>query len=391
MYKNKLSWLSLLFILSCIHAPQRGSQRNSSVLPGATQQAAYLPLLQGKRVALVVNNTSCVGESHLVDILLDAGIAAQKVFAPEHGFRGDSGAGEFIVDAVDSATGLPIVSLHGTVRKPTQAMLEDVDVVVFDIQDVGVRCYTYLSTLHYMMEACAEHQRPLIVLDRPNPNGHYVDGPVLDPAFQSFVGKHAIPMVHGMTLGEMACMINGEGWLQDQLRCTLTVIPVKKYTHQTPYSLPIPPSPNLPNDQAVALYPCLSFFEGTTISTGRGTPFPFQVLGYPSSSFGTFQFTPISLPAQAKHPKHQDQCCFGIDLRNEQRPQCLDLQYLLRFFQLATAQGEPFFGPTFDIHAGSEQLRQQMEAGCSEEEIRNSWQKSLKMYRTMRKKYLLYD
>jgi uncharacterized protein YbbC (DUF1343 family) len=391
MYRKQFVWPSLWFMLSCIHPPQREPQPTGPVLPGATQQAAYLPLLQGKRVALVVNQTSCVGEDHLVDLFLCAGIAVQKVLVPEHGFRGDGEAGELIVDGVDSATGLPIISLYGAVRKPTQAMLEGVDVVVFDIQDVGVRCYTYLSTLHYVMEACAEHQRPLMVLDRPNPNGHYIDGPVLDLAFQSFVGKHAIPLVHGMTLGEMACMINGERWLRGQLQCTLTVIPVRNYTHQTLYALPIMPSPNLPNDQAVALYPCLSFFEGTTISTGRGTPFPFQVLGYPSPSFGTFQFTPVSLPNQAKYPKHQDQCCFGIDLRNAQRLQCLDLQYLLHFFQLVTARGEPFFSPTFDIHAGSEQLRQQIEAGCSAEEIRASWQEGLKAYSAMRQKYLLYD
>jgi len=380
-----------LLMLSCTTVLQLGPQSDSPVLPGATQQAAYLPLLQGKKVALVVNQTSCVGEGHLVDVLLDADIAVQKIFAPEHGFRGDSGAGESVADAVDPATGLPVISLHSAVRKPTRAMLEEVDVVVFDIQDVGVRCYTYLSTLHYVMEACAEHQCPLIVLDRPNPNGHYIDGPVLDPAFRSFVGMHSIPVVHGMTLGEMACMINGEGWLQDRLQCALTVVSVKNYTHQTPYALPMPPSPNLPNDQAVALYPCLSFFEGTTMSTGRGTSFPFQVLGYPASTFGTFQFTPMSLSPHAQYPKYQDQCCFGIDLRHERRPLRLNLQYLLHFFQLAIAQGVPFFRPNFDIHAGSGQLRQQMEAGCSEEEIRASWQERLKAYSAMRKQYLLYD
>jgi uncharacterized protein YbbC (DUF1343 family) len=294
MYKKRLSGLfvPLLLMLSCMTVPQRGSSPGCLVLPGATQLAAYLPLLQGKKVALVVNATSCVGPKHLVNVLLDAGIAVQKVLAPEHGFRGDHGAGKFIDDTVDPSTRLPIISLYGAVRKPTQAMLADVDVVVFDIQDVGVRCYTYLSTLHYVMEACAVYQCPLLVLDRPNPNGHYVDGPVLDLAFQSFVGKHPIPVVHGMTLREMACMINGEGWLQDHLQCALTVILVKRYSHQTPYALPIPTSPNLSNDQDVALYPCLSFFEETTISTGRSTPFPFQVLGYPDPSFGTFQFTP---------------------------------------------------------------------------------------------------
>ena len=381
----------LLFVFSCLSVPQRSSTSNGPVLPGAIQQATYLPLLQGKKVALVVNSTSYVGATHLVDVLLAQDIDVRKIFVPEHGFRGDHGAGEWVNDAVDPSTGLPLIALYGAVKKPTQAMLEDVDVVVFDIQDVGVRCYTYLSTLHYVMEACAENQCPLIVLDRPNPNGHYVDGPVLDLSFQSFVGKHAIPMVYGLTLGEMAYMINGEGWLRDQLQCALTVIVVKNYTHQTPYSLPIPPSPNLPNDQAIALYPCLSLFEGTTISTGRGTPFPFQVLGYPDPSFGTFQFTPISMPGKALSPKHQDQCCFGIDLRDAPQPYCFDLQYLLRFFQLATAQGLSFFGPTFDIHAGSEVLRQQMETGYSEEEIRASWQQDLKSYHVIRNKYLLYD
>jgi uncharacterized protein YbbC (DUF1343 family) len=391
MYKKQLSWLPLLLMLSCMTVPQSGSKPNSLVLPGATQLPAYLPLLHGKKVALVVNPTSCVGARHLMDVLLDQGIAVKKVFAPEHGFRGDSGAGKLISDAVDPTTGVPIISLYGAVRKPTQEMLADVDVVVFDLQDVGVRCYTYLSTLHYVMEACAAYERPLIVLDRPNPNGHYVDGPVLDLAFQSFVGKHPIPVVHGMTLGEMACMINGEGWLQDQLRCDLTVIPVKHYTHQTPYALPISPSPNLPNAQAVALYPCLSFFEGTTISVGRGTSFPFQVLGYPDPIFGTFQFTPVSLHGKEQYPKHQDQHCFGMDLRNAQRPHCLDLRYLLRFSRLATAQGVSFFGPTFDVHAGSKLLRQQLEAGRSEEEIRASWQEGLKVYGALRKKYFLYD
>lgn len=388
MYKKRFLSLFLLHVLSCRTV---SPCRSSPVLPGAAQLAAYLPLLQGKKVALVVNAASCVGARHLVDVLRDEGVTVQKIFAPEHGFRGDHGAEKWIDDAIEPSTGLPIVSLYGAVKKPSQEMLEDVDVVVFDIQDVGVRCYTYLSTLHHVMEACAAYQCPLVVLDRPNPNGHYVDGPVLDLAFQSFVGKHPIPVVYGMTLGEMACMVNGEGWLRDQLRCALTVIPVKHYNHQTPYSLPLPPSPNLPNDQAVALYPCLCFFEGTTISTGRGTPFPFQVLGYPAPNFGSFQFTPVSLPGQAPSPKHQDQCCFGIDLRSAPRPAYLDLQYLLRFFRLATAQGVSFFGPTFDIHAGSALLRKQMEAGCSEEEIRASWQVDLKAYKGIREKYLLYD
>jgi len=388
MYKKQFLSLLLLHMLSGMAVLPR---RATPVLPGAARLATYLPLLQGKKVALVVNATSCVHGKHLVDSLRDEGITIQKILAPEHGFRGDHGAGKWVDDAVDPGTGLPIVSLHGAVKKPSQEMLADVDIVVFDVQDVGVRCYTYLSTLHEVMEACAAYRCPLVVLDRPNPNGHYIDGPVLDLAFQSFVGKHPIPLVYGMTLGEMACMINGEGWLRDRLQCALTVITMAHYDHQTPYSLPIPPSPNLPNDQAVALYPSLCLFEGTTISTGRGTPFPFQVLGYPASSFGIFQFTPVALPGKAPSPKHQDQCCFGIDLRGAPRPSCLDLQYLLRFSRLATAQEITFWGPTFDIHAGSALLRQQIEAGCSKEEIRASWQADLKAYKEVREKYRLYD
>lgn len=388
MHQKQLSGLLLgltfIFFASLHPSPQ-------PVLPGAAQLQAYLPLLQDKKVALVVNATSYIGAKHWVDVLLEQGITIQKVFAPEHGFRGDYEAAQAFNDTKDPTTGLPILSLYGQVKKPTQAMLADVEVVVFDIQDVGVRCYTYLTTLHYVMEACAAYQVPLIVLDRPNPNGHYVDGPVLDLKFQSFVGQHPIPLVHGMTLGELARMINGEGWLQDQQQCNLKVIPVVNYTHQTPYSLPRPPSPNLPNDQAVALYPSLVLFEGTFISAGRGTPFPFQVIGYPDTSFGHFQFTPVSMPTKALNPKHQNQLCFGLDLRKTPPPSRLDLQYLLHFYQQARARSLRFFGPTFNMHAGSEQLRQQLEAGLSEAAIRNSWQKELAVYKAKRKKYLLYE
>ncbi|MEL6412849.1 MAG: DUF1343 domain-containing protein, partial [Bacteroidota bacterium] len=294
-------------------------------------------------------------------------------------------------DSVDPCTQLPIVSLFGNTKQPTAAMLTDVDVVVFDVQDVGVRCYTYLSTLHYLMNACAAHGVSLMVLDRPNPNGHYVDGPVLDSNFCSFVGKHPIPIVHGLTLGELANLINNEGWLQAQRRCELTVIPMMHYTHQTPYSLPIPPSPNLPNDQAVALYPHLVLFEGTTISTARGTAFPFQAIGYPALGFGAFQFTPRSLPDKAPHPKHQDQPCYGIDLRGVPAPHYLDLQHLVHYYQIAQEQGLPFFGPTFDIHAGSDVLRKQLEEGLSEAAIRASWQEPLNRYKALRQQYLLYD
>lgn len=385
---KKLFWILLCPAVSCPIPPQCSPQ---PVLPGATQMEAYLPLLKKKRVALIANTTSCIGEKHLVDMLLAKNIALKKVFTPEHGFRGNSGAGEAVVNSKDVVTGLPLISLYGKRKKPTQEMLADVDVVVFDIQDVGVRCYTYLTTLHYVMEACAAYQIPLIVLDRPNPHGHYVDGPVLDQQFQSFVGKHPVPIVHGLTLGELASMINGEGWLQDEIQCDLTVIPVANYTHQIPYSLPIPPSPNLPNDQAVAMYPSLVLFEGTTISAGRGTSSPFQVLGYPEASFGNFQFTPVSMPGKAQHPKHQDQVCCGVDLRTVAVPNRLDLQHLIHFYQQTKALALPFFGPTFNIHAGSEQLRNQLEAGLSEAEIRASWQQALAVYAAKRKKYLLYE
>lgn len=388
MHKKKLLCSLLGLMLSCMAPPQRSPQ---PVLSGASQMEAYMPLLQDKRVALVANSTSCIGEKHLVDVLLAQGIQLQKVFAPEHGFRGYNGAGESFEDAVDPVTGLPLVSLYGKTKKPTQEMLANVDVVVFDIQDVGVRCYTYLSTLHYVMEVCATYQVPLIVLDRPNPNGHYVDGPALDLKFQSFVGKHAIPLVHGLTLGELAHMINGEGWLRDGLQCDLRVIPVANYTHHTPYLLPIPPSPNLPNGQAVAMYPSLVLFEGTTINAGRGTPFPFQALGYPDASFGDFQFTPVSMPGKALHPKHQGQVCFGFDLRKTMAPHRIDSQYLIHFYQQAKALGLPFFGPTFDIHAGSNVLRNQLEAGLSAEAIWTSWQPALQAYKVKREKYLLYD
>ncbi len=382
--KQQLPWLYLLVILGC-------ETTKSPATPGATQLSAYLPLLRGKKVALVVNATSCIRDKHIVDVLLRRGIAIRKIFAPEHGFRGDKGPWEAFDDSVDPVTHLPIISLHGKVKEPTQAMLDDVDIILFDIQDVGVRCYTYLSTLHNVMQACAIHQVPLVVLDRPNPNGHYVDGPVLDPAFQSFVGKHPIPLVHGLTLGELAQMINGEGWLQSAQQCDLTVIPVANYTHQTPYSPPIPPSPNLGNDQAIALYPTLVLFEGTTISTARGTTFPFQAIGYPDEAFGTFQFTPVSVPNKAPNPKHKGQPCHGIDLREAPKPQHLDLQYLLRFYQMAKAKSLPFFATMFDAHAGSDQLRKQLEAGCSEAEIRASWQQRLDDYNARRKQYLLYD
>lgn len=362
--------------------------------PGAYQMDRYLPLLQDKRVALVVNQTSMVNDSHLVDTLLARDITITNVFAPEHGFRGEADAGEKIKDSVDPQTGLPIISLYGSNKKPAPEQLNNVDVVLFDIQDVGTRFYTYISTMHYMMEACAENNKQLIILDRPNPNGDYVDGPLLEAEHQSFVGMHPIPVVHGLTVGELAGMINGEGWLKGGIQCDVEVVTVKDYTHDTPYPLPVRPSPNLPNDQSIQLYPSLCFFEGTVMSIGRGTYFPFQVIGYPNEDFGPFSFTPKSIDGMAKSPKLEGKKCYGVDLRNIETGRGMNLEYLIDFYNKYTTatkdKQKSFFTSFFTLLAGTEKLQQQIEAGLSEEEIRKSWESDLTAYKDMRKKYLLY-
>ena len=379
--------LLLSLALGCmVMAAYAGPQ----VITGAEQVDLYLPQLKEKRIALVANQTSTINAVHLVDTLLGHGITLQKLFAPEHGFRGNVDAGQHIADTVDKRTHLSIISLYQKNKKIMQAMLADVDCVVFDIQDVGVRFFTYISTLHEVMEACAIASKPFILLDRPNPHAGYIDGPVLDKEFQSFVGMHPIPIVYGLTIGELALMINGEGWLGDGLQCNLTVIPLKHYTHQTPYSLPINPSPNLPNDQAIALYPCLGLFEGTIVSMGRGTAFPFQVIGYPDARWGSFTFTPVGIPGKAATPKYQDKTCFGRDVRSVPPVRLIRLDYLLQSYKLATEQGLNFFEASFDAHAGTKLLRQQIQAGWSEESIRASWQNELDNYKKLRKKYLLY-
>ncbi len=355
---------------------------------GAEQFLQYLPLLEGKRVGLVVNHTAHIGRKHLLDTLLARGVQVQKIFVPEHGFRGEADAGENIDNSYDRATGLPIVSLYGNQKKPAQAHLADIDLILFDIQDVGARFYTYISTLHYVMEACAEQQKQLLVLDRPNPHGDYTDGPVLEKEFASFVGLHPIPVVYGLTMAELANMINGEGWLANSLQCPLLIVPMRHYQRSKRYSLPLPPSPNLPNDQAIALYPSLCFFEGTIISVGRGTPSPFQVLGYPHRAFGDFEFRPQ--PGKgAKKPLHDNQLCYGIDLRQATIARRLDLQYLIDFYQKAPDKKQ-FFTNFFDKLAGNSTLRKQITDGLSEEEIRASWKKDLENYHTIREKYLIY-
>ncbi len=365
-------------------------KEDKKLLLGAERKDIYLPLLKNKSVGLLVNHTSRVGNEHLVDILLKDGIAVKAIFAPEHGFRGTADAGEQVKDGLDEKTGIPVFSVYGKTRKPTPEMLSGLDVVIFDIQDVGTRFYTYISSMHYMMEACAENGVSMIVFDRPNPNGHYIDGPVREPEFKSFVGMDPIPVVHGLTVCELAKMINGEGWLGEGLQCDLTVVPMKNYRHSMPYSLPVKPSPNLPNDQSVALYPSLCFFEGTKMSVGRGTPFPFQVVGYPDPRFGEFTFTPKSIEGMAKHPKLEGQQCYGVDLRNAPKPDKIDLSHLIRFYNLWD-KDEPFFNNYFEKLAGTATLRRQIEKGLPEAEIRASWQTGLDDYKKLRRKYLLYD
>jgi uncharacterized protein YbbC (DUF1343 family) len=350
----------------------------------------FLPLLQQKRVALVVNNTSLVGSTHLADTLLSRGVMIKKIFAPEHGFRGTADAGEDVKDGTDTRTGLPLVSLYGNNKKPTPEQLADIDIVIFDIQDVGVRFYTYISTMHYLMEACAENNKILLVLDRPNPNGSYVDGPVLEPEFKSFLGMHPIPLVHGLTVGELGNMINGEGWLAGQKKCLLKVIPMKNWKHSDRYSLPAKPSPNLPNDQAIVLYPSIGLFEGTVISLGRGTQMPFQVLGHPDLKDMPFEFTPVSITGMSKNPPHENKVCHGIDLRNVSFEPHLTLKYLIDFYNAFPDKNKFFNAASFDKHLGTSKFRQQVISGLTEEEIRASWKSDLDKYLAMREKYRLY-
>tara|TARA_R110002012_G_scaffold11368_2_gene51344 strand:+ start:13738 stop:15048 length:1311 start_codon:yes stop_codon:yes gene_type:complete len=362
------------------------------IVTGAEQFPLYASFLENKNVGVVANQTSFLENEnqHLVDFLISKNVIVKKVFAPEHGFRGTADAGEHVKDGVDSKTGVPLISLYGNNKKPSQEQLKGIDVVVFDIQDVGARFYTYISTLHYVMEACAEAGIPVIVLDRPNPNGHYIDGPILEAANQSFVGMHPIPVVHGMTIGEYAKMINGEGWLKNKMKCELTVVEIENYTHDTPYALPIKPSPNLPNDQAINLYPSLCFFEGTFINAGRGTDMQFQVFGAPSlpASKYTFEYTPQSNEG-AKNPKFNGQLCHGKDLRKEPRLNKINLEWLIYAYN-ANGKKKDFFNSFFVKLAGTDKLQQQIEQGLTAEEIRDSWKDGLARFKKIREKYLLY-
>lgn len=361
------------------------------IIPAADLTTNYLSLLEGKKVGIVGNQTSVIGQTHLVDSLLSLGINVVRVYSPEHGFRGDADAGQKINHEVDQKTGLQIVSLYGKNKKPTREQIKDLDILLFDIQDVGVRFYTYISTLHYVMEAAAEASIPVIVLDRPNPNGHYVDGPVLDAKFESFVGMHEVPVVYGMTIGEYAKMINGEHWLEDSVVCDLTVIPCKGYNHSSEYNLPIAPSPNLRTANSINLYPSLCFFEGTIVSVGRGTETPFEIYGHPKFKKGDFNFTPVS-SFGSKHPKLENQKCKGYDLTNtRERKSQLDLGYLINAnnqLEGITWIDNPKF---FNLLAGNDVLIEQIKKGLSEDEIRQTWQDDLNQFKLIRSKYLMYD
>ena len=392
-FKSTYLFLFLLLNFQLISYAQSSELK---IETAAARTGLYVNLLKGKNIAVVANQTSVIFKEiyknkqearHLVDSLLMLGIEVKKVFAPEHGFRGKADAGEVVKDGFDTKTGLQIISLYGKNKKPSATQLKGIDIMVFDIQDVGARFYTYISSLHYVMEACAEASIQVIILDRPNPNSHYIDGPVLKAKHKSFVGMHKVPVVYGMTIGEYGKMINGEKWLKNGIQCDLKVIPLKNYNHQTKYSLPIKPSPNLPNDKSINLYPSLCFFEGTNVSAGRGTEMQFQVYGSPYITKSSFTFTPQANEG-SKYPKYKNQLCFGEDLRIAKNLNKLDLSYLLKAYQQNTSK--KFFNTFFTKLAGTERLQEQIEQGLSEKEIKKTWVQDLISFKKIRKKYLIY-
>ncbi|MFY0643694.1 MAG: DUF1343 domain-containing protein [Bacteroidia bacterium] len=397
---NKLIVLTSCVILFLCCSSFNEQQQSSSIsdaklVLGAERTAEYLPLLKDKKVALMVNQTSTIGATHLVDSLLALGIDLVTVFAPEHGFRGEYSDGATVHGGIDEQTGVKITSLYGKNKRMQPQMLEGIDVLLFDIQDVGVRFYTFISSMHYAMQACAKSGKRFIVLDRPNPNGFYVDGPVLDLKYQSFIGVHPIPVVHGLTVGELAQMINGESWLGEDLRCELTVVSCLNYSHDILYQLPIRPSPNLPNMNSVYLYPFLGLFEGTNVSVGRGTETPFQILGRPGFK-GVEYFTPQSLPGVSDKPKHMGELCGGIVITDAvdsslfENPR-LNLSYLLLFSETNNEEvNGSFFRSYINKLIGNEEFKLQIARGETEDEIRASWSPKLEQYKELRKLYLLY-
>ncbi|HZK95115.1 MAG TPA: DUF1343 domain-containing protein [Prolixibacteraceae bacterium] len=388
-FKNKLFQLTMVILVLCLSLTGYASQ--NQILTGADQTELYLSKLKGKSLALVVNQTSRIGDQHLVDFLLSKKLTIKRIFAPEHGFRGEAGAGELIDNSKDGATGIPIISVYGKNRKASKEQLAGIDIVIFDIQDVGCRFYTYISTLHYMMEACAESNITLLILDRPNPNGDYIDGPVLQPAFKSFVGMDPIPVVHGCTIGEMAQMINGEKWLANGVKVKLEIIKVANYAHSMKYEPPVRPSPNLPNYLAIRIYPSLCFFEATNVSVGRGTQFPFQVLGYPDPSFGTFSFTPQSLKGMELNPLQKDKKCYGEDFRELREVPKFTLSFFSDWLHKFKNKDEFLTSSKgFNQLMGNDTVLKLILEGKGEAEIRKSWETELANYRAVRQKYLLY-
>jgi len=371
-----------------------GCQADKRIIPGAERTGSYLSMISGKKVAIAANQTSMIGSVHLVDSLIASGIDVVRIFSPEHGFRGNEDDGALVDDGIDLESGVQIRSLYQENKKPGKTDLEDIDFVIFDIQDVGIRFYTFISTLHYIMEACAENNKSLIVLDRPNPHGFYIDGPALEPEYRSFVGMHEVPLVYGLTIGEYAMMINGEGWLSGGLKCNLTVVPCENYNHLSKYDLPVKPSPNLPTMNAIYLYPSLALFEGTALSMGRGTDFPFEVFGHPDLSGCNFTFMPESKPGADTNPVLKGQICNGVDLRylrdlGHERPPRLDLQWLM-FAYTHFPDTSKFFNNYFEKLTGNSALRKQIIMDLTEDEIRESWKEDLANFQVIRKKYLLY-
>jgi uncharacterized protein YbbC (DUF1343 family) len=366
----------------------------SQIHTGAERTTLYYPLLAGKHIAIVANAASVVGDSNIVDILVRQGFRVACIFSPEHGFRVSAEAGQAIGNSIDPVTGIRVISLYGEKQKPGAQDLKSIDLLLFDLQDVGVRFYTYISTLCVVMEACAQNDVPVILLDRPNPNGFYVDGPVLEMKYRSFVGMCPVPVVYGMTIGEYASMVLGEGWLKNGKRCDLCVIPLENYKHQDLCVMPAKPSPNLPNPVAIELYPSLCFFEGTNISVGRGTPFPFQVYGHPDLKYGNISFTPESIPGVSLHPPMEGKVCHGEDLRRFYKDNPADagkitLKWLINAYKNWNGK-TPFFTPYFDKLAGNATLQKQIVQGKSEKEIRRSWKTGIDKFMKIREKYLLY-
>lgn len=391
---NKLiGFISALIFLSQILISQNSvSIKNySTVTIGAQQFEKYLPLLKKKRIGIVTNKTGVINSTSIVDTLLKLQVNVKKIFGPEHGFRGDAEAGEKVNSNIDSKTGLPVISLYGSNKKPTKDQLKDIDVLIYDIQDIGVRFYTYISTMCSAMEACAENKKEFIVLDRPNPNGFYIDGPVLHPEFSGFLGLHAVPIVYGMTCGEYAKMVNEEAWLKNKVKCKLTVVALKKYDRNSAYNLPVKPSPNIPNIEAILLYPSLGLYEGTIMSLARGTDFPFQVIGHPKYSDTSFYFIPKET-ALSKKSKYLNEKCYGLDLRKDSylknHPKKINLSWMKKLY--SNLNNPEFFDKNFNYHSGNSALQEQIKNNVSDQEIRNSWQNGIDNFKIIRVKYLLY-